>query len=57
MTDAQRAAKAVAERLIYSVTALTTFDRVAVQSLLLDKEVQGWLCDMGKLALLPVKRK
>jgi hypothetical protein len=32
------------------------FDKVALQTLLLDEEVQTWLKDMSKLALLPVKR-
>lgn len=32
------------------------FDKVALMSLLADTEVQGWLYDMQKMALLPVKR-
>lgn len=32
------------------------FDRAALQSLLIDRQVRDWLRDMGKLGLLPVKR-
>jgi hypothetical protein len=32
------------------------FDRVAITSLLEDKEIVAWLKEMGKMALLPVKR-
>lgn len=31
-------------------------DKQAIDDLLADKEVQDWLNDMGKQALLPVKR-
>jgi hypothetical protein len=33
------------------------FDRVAIHTLLLDLELRAWLREMGKMALLPVKRK
>ena len=32
------------------------FDKVALESLLTDQEVTGWLYDMDKLAMLPKKR-
>lgn len=32
------------------------FDRIALQQLLLDEEVQQWLHAMGKMAMIPVKR-
>jgi hypothetical protein len=32
------------------------FDIIALRQLINDPAVQGWLYDMGKLALLPVKR-
>lgn len=32
------------------------FDRIALQQLLADKEVSEWLDQMGKLALIPLKR-
>jgi len=32
------------------------FDRHALQSLLADPEIQAWLKEMGKLAMIPVKR-
>ena len=32
------------------------FDKVALESLMMDKEVIGWLYDMDKMAMLPKKR-
>lgn len=33
------------------------FDWVAVRQLMADPEVQDWLSGMGKMAMLPVKRR
>jgi hypothetical protein len=33
------------------------FDRIALQGLLADPEVAAWLQAMGKMAMLPLKRK
>lgn len=33
------------------------FDRIALQNLLNDPDVQEWLKGMGEMALIPVKRK
>ena len=32
------------------------FDKVALESLMMDKELTGWLYDMDKLAMIPKKR-
>ena len=32
------------------------FDKLALESLMMDKEVTDWLYDMDKLAMLPKKR-